>query len=1400
MLPPAGRGLPDGTTEGSWLVFADETGFGDRLAARLRVRGREVAVAHAGERFLETEQGDFAIRPGGTADYGALLDRLAQRGIAPTRIVHLWSVGAAQDTGQEQERGFYSLFHLARALGDRRPVGARPPLHLGIVSTGVQRITGTDDLVPARATLLGPAITLPQEYPGITCAALDITLLPADSREGHQLIDLLLAELAAPADSVVAYRGMDRWLRTFEQLPLASPRGPLPLRQGGTYLITGGLGGMGLELAGFLARLTKGKLVLTGRSPFPERETWPALARGEGRLARIARRLLAFEAAGAEVWPVAADVTDAASMRRMLAEVRRRCGRIDGVIHAAGLAGGGMMQFRTFAAAAAVLAPKVQGTLLLTELLAEEPPDFLFLCSSLNALVGGPGQFDYTAANAFLDAFAQSRGGELPVVSINWDAWRDVGMAVRRHPAGKERSLEVTDLEPFAHPLLRERGMNGDGAGVFVGRLSPGETWVLDEHRLGGHPVVPGTAYLEMAGAAFRSMATTGGAIEFRDVQFVTPLHIGDGETRELQIVLSSNSDGFHHFSARSRDGGGWQEHVQGAVGTATNEERIQLDVPSFNGWEEEVLGEDYRENLKQAGLGPRWEVLKKVYRRDGEIVGLLELAPEFARDVEGFQLHPALLDAATSFAEHYVPGAEGSYYLPLSYKRLRMSGPLPLRFYSHARLRTQGMQAFETLCFDIAILDETGLERVRVEEFTLKRVDVAAILRGHAQRGGATPASKVEEMLESMDPERAVEAFRRILAGSSLRQIAVSVRPLPEVLEWARAITAERLAEAVRPAVGTGHARSDLETPYVAPRGELENGLAAIWSDVLGLDFVGAADDFFELGGHSLLGTQLMSRVRETFGVEVPLGKLFEAATVADFATVVAAQLADAGASGRDEIPRLSRGGDRVLSFAQALERVPHEGNLCLSAAQQRMWFAEQLQKDSWALNSTTPLRLRGLLDRAALDRAMNELVARHEALRTSFHLFAGEPVQVIGERGELPLPIVDLQALPGDRREAETQRLTLAEGRQPFDLTRAPLFRVRLLRLGPDDQLLIAALHHIITDEWSMKLLTRELSALYSAFHRGEGSPLLPLRIQYADYAVWQRRWLQGEASEREMAFWRRQLRPPLAGVQLATDRPRSAATTSRGAYHSSRLAPDLTDELRELAQKEIATPFMALLAIYGILLSQAGGQGDFVVLTDVANRANRDTESIIGYFVNLVALRMEISGGCTFRELLQRVRKMALDTLAHQAMPFDELMKRLRLEGSPGNSPFNVYFTLRDSIEQPDGSLELVKVDTNATAVAGRDAARDLGLYVHKADRAFVCIWHYKTDLFDPGTVADLADRFNALCRFVVTHPNASVDDFDLGSEGAQQGAEEHDGRQRRLLTRFRKMSPKPPETTT
>ncbi|HZF08187.1 MAG TPA: amino acid adenylation domain-containing protein [Thermoanaerobaculia bacterium] len=1375
---PSANGLPDAAAEGSWLLLADGNGLGERLAARLRERGREVVVAQAGEEFLETDRGDFVLRPGAAADYGALLDRLAGRGIVPGRIVHLWSASpsspAIVENRREQERGFYSLFHLARALGERRPAERRPPLHLGVVSSGVQRITGADELVPVRATLLGPAATIPQEYPGISCAAIDVTLPTPGSRAERRLVDRLLAELATPpgdaADPVVAYRGTDRWLRVWESLHLASSPGELRLREGGTYLITGGLGGVGLELAAFLARQAKVNLVLTGRAPFPEREAWPALAQGVGRhaqIARIAARLLELEAAGAAVWTAAADVADEAAMRRVLDAVCRRFGRIDGAIHAAGLPGGGLMQYRSLEAAAAVLAPKVEGTQVLAALLAdlaEDAPDFLVLCSSLNALAGGLGQADYTAANAFLDAFAQSCSGELPVVSINWDAWQGVGMAALRHAAEEAPRYEVADLRPFAHPLLRERGVDGKGAQVFVGRLRPAEHWILDEHRLGGHPVVPGTAYLEMAGAAFREISAregaTEGAIEIRDVQFITPMSVEDDESREVHATLTSNGDGFHHFSVRSREGDGWQEHALGAVGRpALAEEPARIDVAALDSWDEEILGDDYREDLKQIGLGPRWEVLKKIYRKDGEFVGQLELAPELAGDVQSFRLHPALLDAATSFAEYLVPGAGGNYYLPLSYKRLRMLGPLPSRIYSHARLRHQGLATAETLSFDITVLDEMGGERVRIEEFTLKRVDVSATLRGHAHRAhrtSAPPALAVEGILEGMPAEQAVEAFRRILAGDPRPQIAVSVRPLPEVLERTRSVTVESLAAVLRPEPGGGHARPDLATPYVAPRGELEERLAAIWADVLGLDRVGAADDFFALGGHSLLGTQVMSRVREAFGVEVPLGKLFEAATVADFAAVVEAQRAAIGTA-IPAIPVISHG--------------PHGVEQDLSFSQERLWFLEQLEPGSAFYSIPGAVHMAGRLSFPALAAALAELVRRHESLRTTFADRDGRPRQVVAPPPAaadlVPLPRVELSGLPGAARQAELSRLLASEVRQPFDLQRGPLLRLLLLALAPREQVIAYVFHHIVSDAWSAKIFRSEIAALYGAFAAGRPSPLPPVTFQYADYVAWQRRHLTGEVLAEQLVYWRQRL-TGCPVLELPTDRPRPAIETFRGHTRPVRLSAAMTRGLHALSQSHGVTLFMTVLAVFKTLLLRTAGQSDLAVGSPIANRGRKELEGVIGFFANTMVLRTDLSGNPSFRELLGRVRQVTLGAYAHEQLPFERLVEEVQPERDMSRNPlFQVLCVLQN---QPERALPMGDLRMSELPLDSGTAKFDLTFMWIEEGEILEGLLEHNSDLFDATTVGRLFRCHEALFAAVLSDPGQRL--LDLPMLGAAE----------------------------
>ncbi len=443
--------------QSDWLVFSDACGLGSRLVARLEQSGQEVTSVVTGAQFTKLGEQSYAIDPRRQSDYATLFKELRTLGKTPHRIVHLWSVtpdnqptAGIESNEKFQELGFNSLIFLAQALGDQNLPERLP---IGVVSNQVQAVTGEESLCPAKATLLGPCMVIPEEYPQLTCRSIDVVIPPDGSRSMERLIDQLIAELTAEtADLTVAYRGTHRWVRMLEPLRLAeTTQAPPCLREGGVYLITGGLGGIGLVLAEYLAQTVRAKLVLLGRSPFPERAEWQAWLAAHAEQEAISRRIRkaqALEALGSEVMIISADVADPAAMQQALDQVTERFGKLHGVIHSAGVAGGRMIQLQSPETAARVLAPKVKGTLVLDALLKDEELDFLVLCSSLNSLEGSLGQADYCGANAFLDAYAHSQAdtGRF-VTSINWDAWQEVGMAVETAVPRDLAALRAADLE-----------------------------------------------------------------------------------------------------------------------------------------------------------------------------------------------------------------------------------------------------------------------------------------------------------------------------------------------------------------------------------------------------------------------------------------------------------------------------------------------------------------------------------------------------------------------------------------------------------------------------------------------------------------------------------------------------------------------------------------------------------------------------------------------------------------------------------------------------------------------------------------------------------------------------------------------------------------------------------------
>ncbi|MGH7580638.1 MAG: non-ribosomal peptide synthetase, partial [Gemmatimonadales bacterium] len=436
------------------------------------------------------------------------------------------------------------------------------------------------------------------------------------------------------------------------------------------------------------------------------------------------------------------------------------------------------------------------------------------------------------------------------------------------------------------------------------------------------------------------------------------------------------------------------------------------------------------------------------------------------------------------------------------------------------------------------------------------------------------------------------------------------------------------------------------------------------------------------------------------------------------------------------------------------------------LSFAQQRLWFLEQLEPGTHTYNSGRAARLTGPLDTAVLRRSLADIVERHEALRTSFTATDGRPIQVITPALTLPLPIADLSGYGQDEREARTRQLAEEEIRRPFDLTRAPLLRVRLLRLGREDHVLILTMHHIVSDEWSVGVLFRELAAFYQAHLQGSRSPLLPLPIQYADYAVWQREWLQGERLERELTYWRERLQgaPPL--LELPTDRPRPPVQTFRGAKQALLLPRELLPRLRALGRSERATLFMTLLAAFQTLLARYTGQDDIVVGSPIAGRTRTETEGLIGFFVNTLVLRTDLSGDPTFRELLRRVREVAFGAYEHQDLPFERLVEELQPERSLSHSALHqVMFTLQNA---PVPLPHLTGLEAEPEPVERGVARFDFSFFVRNDAEGLRALLEYNTDLFEAGTIARLLNHFRTLLEGIVADPDRRLSQLALLTE--------------------------------
>ncbi len=706
----------------------------------------------------------------------------------------------------------------------------------------------------------------------------------------------------------MALRRDRRWVAGYEQVTVAAEDEPGVLREEGRYLVTGGLGGIGVTLAEDFAHRARAKLVLLARSGLPDRADWDAHLAVHGGADRAGRAIAAIrrmEAAGAEVLVLAADVTDVDDLRRVRAEAERRFGGLDGIVHAAGLPGGGMAEVKERAEAERVLAPKLAGTLALARVFGDLPLDFVALCSSITAVVGGFGQVDYCAANAFLDAVARSGAGfRAPVVSQNWGGWAEVGMAVETAaPAAFRAAGRDTVTTAVTHPVLTTMVAGPDDT-VLHGLVAADTHWLLDEHRIGGVPVVPGTAHLESVRAAVVAALPAPGpdaAVELRDVVFLEPFAVPDGTVAQYRVTLTPAEDGAD-FTVASLAAGRLRTHVRGSAGWTTESAppAVPVTVAGRRVDDDASFG---RGRGSMLGFGPRWAALAEHHLGEGEELARIEAPAPALGDLPSWGLHPALLDVATAFGR----GQGAGTYLPLSYGRIVVRGPLPATFHSHLRHRPAATDA--VVAADLSLRDPEGRELVAISDFVLRRVDRDAVTGTLAADPAADDAPA--PVTEDIRPVDGAEAFRRSLAAGLGAQVVIATRAVADIRRRAARVTTDSLAEETdtagqSAATGGGSA---------APGTELERTIAQVWRDGLGVTDVGVDDDFFALGGNSLVAVQLIAAMRKATGVRLPMRSLFETPTVAGLAARIeelrAAAPVDrpAAPAAIPAIPRLPRG-----------------------------------------------------------------------------------------------------------------------------------------------------------------------------------------------------------------------------------------------------------------------------------------------------------------------------------------------------------------------------------------------------------------------------------------------------------------------------------------------------------
>lgn len=919
-----------------WLIFVDDTGVGDETARRLRENNQKVITVKQGDSFTrDGDQGYLLSTEQGREGFDRLFSSLITRGLAPTRIVHMWLTTHDENFRpgssfyhRNIEQGYYSLLFMLQAIED---IALPKPLHISCISSDSMKVRDEALLYPEKSMVTGPLRVAPREFSELTCSHLDLRIKSRPEKFSPDIRSCLanhvLEEiLSEPRNSIAAVRSSKRFALDWRGTPLSRAEKLQSLPNGGTCLITGGFGGIGLSLARHFAKTHRANLVLVSRGALPSRDHWDNYLETNAPNDKTAQRILAvreLEDLGVEVLPLAADISNLEEMQAVAQRAKEKFGRINLVIHGAGVLDDSPIVGRRPQDTEKVFAPKLHGTQVLASVFADGEIDDFVLFSSTSTLTAPAGQVDYVAVNEYLNAYAKSRAGDKTrVTALNWGIWSDVGMAAETASA-KEFDPQEVPITDAKSPFFDKAHFDKDGNRIFYRQFSAENDWVFDEHRTyDDKALLPGTGYIELAAEAMREQHEPFG-FDIQNLYFMSPFHVPDRTTRRMRTRIKRSRMGYEfkvQSNLESDALDSWQTHCESEIvlSEATRPDPIDFHrIGNRLGWNPSGANSEHIDSPQEHLLkfGKRWNNL--VNQSIGDTEGLAELhLNSAAKEDEGFILHPALLDIATGWAIQLVPGYVGkNLWVPMSYQSVRVFAPLTDKIYSWARLSPRQSDFSTMASVDVTICDENGNVLVDVVGFQMQRQEKPDFLDLEALRSAplendkpaavsvsAATNSRMRHLLtQGIQSHEGVSLFESAIE-QNISQIVISSMDVKKLI----ANTIVESQEALR---STSHnfQRPKLETEFAKPESEVEKTLAEFWQDLLGVQDIGVDDSFFELGGHSLIAVRMFSQIRKSFGANFPISVLFEAPTIRQIAELVEKQTGRTISNGDEADPKAS-------------------------------------------------------------------------------------------------------------------------------------------------------------------------------------------------------------------------------------------------------------------------------------------------------------------------------------------------------------------------------------------------------------------------------------------------------------------------------------------------------------